>query len=200
MTVPTPPYRQPCVPVALLLSSATFIPAAPTKTYYCSCYKRCTEHNCVTIVVVYWVTHKLFPKPALFSWFAIFHPDTIFLPGLGWVGNEWYEIAMNNQASAGEIWDGTQSRTCQSASPIIRRGHCSMTGTKPFLYAGCILPAVLGAFASLRNERLGLKRSNLLKHKWPSWFTSKYTTTKKLLLGRDLVCQVSTEQNFTAKL
>jgi len=170
--MPIRPYRQRCIPAAKPLSSAAFIAAAPTRTCCHPCYKHLSELNGVIIAVVYWVTHKLFPKLAPFWFFAVFHPDVIFLPGLGWVGNEEYETATNNQASAGGVWDGTQSRTWQSASLIIGRGRCSMTGTKPFLHAGCTLPAVLETFASLRNERLGLKRSNLLKHKWPNWFTS----------------------------
>lgn len=154
--------------MSLRLGSAAFPPAAPTRTHHGRCSTSCPEPSCVPSAVVSQVTHRLFPDLALFHCSSIFHPDTIFLPGLRRAGNEWYEIAVNIQASAGGKWDGMQSRTCQSASPIIGRGRCSMTGTKPVLYAGCIFPAAPGAFASLRNERLGLKRNNLLKHKWPS--------------------------------
>lgn len=88
--------------------------------------------------------------PALLSWY--FHPETVFLPGRGWAADEWCKTAMNSQASADWIRAGTWSRTCRSASPVVQRGRCSMTGTKPFLYAGCVLPAAPGAFASLRTR------------------------------------------------
>lgn len=111
-----------------------------------------SQHNCISVTVIHQDTHQLLPKLALLCCLDIFCPETVFLPGLGWVGDEWCKTAMNNQASAEGIRAGTWSRTCRSTSPVIRRGHCSMTGTKPFLYAGCILPAAPGDFASLRTR------------------------------------------------
>lgn len=86
--------------------------------------------------------------PALLSWYVP-HRDRI--SSWCWTGCQWMAWSSTElPAFCRGIWDGMWSRTCRSASPIILRFCCSMTSTKPFLYAVCILPAALGAFPSLR--------------------------------------------------